>query len=360
MNLDELKTHVGQAFADREKLKEYLFARAVRDTMELLDRGAIRVAAKGPDGWQVNAWVKEAILLFFSLQEMKVHELPPFEFHDKIPLKKGLAEAGVRVVPNGTVRYGAFLERGAVVMPSFVNIGAYVGGGTMDLAGLSVLAFQRLWNRNHPEDVISEDGAYGPQTEARILRSPAEGFAVGPGCDEPPPPAPFGIDWTRDAGGVYVLTATADAAVDTVEYLADGRRLGQVSAGPAGDFALAAGTCALGGDHTIEAIARDASGAEITRGVALLEALASTAVYVRPRAPSTYEIGLERPSAAVAAIEVDADGTPLTDTTTGVVRSTRNAVLHTFTLLGARTFVVRLYDATGTALETRTVALTLR
>ena len=131
MTLDELKTHVTQAYADREKLKEYLFTRAVKETLELLDRGAIRVAAKGPDGWQVNAWVKEAILLYFAIQEMKVLELPPFEFFDKIPLKKGLADAGVRVVPPGTIRYGAFVERGAVVMPGFVNIGAYVGGGTM-------------------------------------------------------------------------------------------------------------------------------------------------------------------------------------------------------------------------------------
>lgn len=235
----------------------------------------------------------------------------------------------------------------------------FIGGGTMDIEGLSVLAFQRLWNRNHPEDVIAEDGAYGPQTEARLLRSPAEGFPVGPGCDEPPPPAPFAVDWTRAVDGVYVLTATAEAAVDTVEYLADGRRLAQVSRGPTGDFALEAGTCLAGGDHTIEAIARDAAGAEITRGVALLQATAGTAVYVRPRAPSTYEIGLERAAAAVVAIEVDADGTLLTDATTGATRSARGAVLSAFTLLGPRTFVVRLYDASGAVLDTRTVTLTL-
>src|SRR3954465_4846462 len=120
MTLAELKAPVTQAYVDRGKVKEDLYARAVRDTLELLDRGAIRVAAKGPDGWQVNAWVKEAILLYFALQETKVMELWPFEFNDKVPLKKGLAEGGVRVVPPGTIRYGAFVERGAIVMPSFV------------------------------------------------------------------------------------------------------------------------------------------------------------------------------------------------------------------------------------------------
>ncbi len=131
MNVDELKERVSAAFADRQKLKEPSYAAAIRETLELLDRGELRVAQKGPNGWDVNAWVKEAILLFFALSEMKTTELDPFEFYDKIPLKKGLAEAGVRVVPPGTVRYGAFCERGTVVMPGYVNIGARVGAGTM-------------------------------------------------------------------------------------------------------------------------------------------------------------------------------------------------------------------------------------
>ena len=131
MTLDELKAQVGEAWADREKLKERPHAKAVREVIELLDKGALRVAAKGTQGWEVSAWVMQAINLYFSVCEMKVHEVGPFEFFDKLPLKKGLEEAGVRVVPPGTVRYGAFLERGAVVMPGYVNIGAYVGSGTM-------------------------------------------------------------------------------------------------------------------------------------------------------------------------------------------------------------------------------------
>jgi 2,3,4,5-tetrahydropyridine-2,6-dicarboxylate N-succinyltransferase len=131
MNLDDLKARVSAAFAEREKLKEPFYAMAIRETVALLDRGVIRVAQKGPAGWEVNAWVKEAILCFFALSEMKVTETPPFEFHDKIPLKKGLEEAGVRLVPPGAIRYGAFCERSVVVMPGYVNIGAWVGAGTM-------------------------------------------------------------------------------------------------------------------------------------------------------------------------------------------------------------------------------------
>jgi 2,3,4,5-tetrahydropyridine-2,6-dicarboxylate N-succinyltransferase len=131
MNLADLEERVRAAYAEPAKVTEPFFAMAVRETLALLDRGVIRVAQKGADGWQVNEWVKEAILLFFRVQEMKLVEVGPFEFHDKIPLKKGLPEAGVRVVPPGVVRYGAFVERGAVIMPGYVNIGAWVGAGTM-------------------------------------------------------------------------------------------------------------------------------------------------------------------------------------------------------------------------------------
>jgi 2,3,4,5-tetrahydropyridine-2-carboxylate N-succinyltransferase len=122
------------AFADRGKLKDAAHARAVEDTLALLDRGELRVASppEKEDGeWTVHAWVKQAILLYFAVRQMEVHEVGPFEFYDKIPLKKGLAQAGVRVVPPGTVRFGAFLEKTAIVMPGYVNIGAYVGAGSM-------------------------------------------------------------------------------------------------------------------------------------------------------------------------------------------------------------------------------------
>jgi 2,3,4,5-tetrahydropyridine-2-carboxylate N-succinyltransferase len=96
-----------------------------------LDRGEVRVAEKVEGEWIVNEWAKEAILLYFRLRKMETFEIGPYEFHDKIPLKRGLAEQGIRVVPPGTIRYGAHCEPGVIVMPGYVNIGAYVGSGTM-------------------------------------------------------------------------------------------------------------------------------------------------------------------------------------------------------------------------------------
>ncbi len=106
-------------------------ADAVERTIASLDRGEVRVAEKVDSDWVVNPWVKEAILLYFRLRAMETFEIGPYEFHDKIPLKTGLAEQGIRLVPPGTVRYGAFCEPGVIVMPGYVNIGAYVGSGTM-------------------------------------------------------------------------------------------------------------------------------------------------------------------------------------------------------------------------------------
>jgi 2,3,4,5-tetrahydropyridine-2-carboxylate N-succinyltransferase len=125
---------VSAAFADRALLKSAEHAAAVERTLAALDAGELRVASP-PDGeggeWTTHAWIKQAILLYFALRGMETTSCPPFEFHDKIPLKKGLAAQGVRVVPPGVVRYGAFCEKGVIVMPGYVNIGARVGAGTM-------------------------------------------------------------------------------------------------------------------------------------------------------------------------------------------------------------------------------------
>ncbi len=122
------------AFADRPKLKDPAHAAAVERTIARLDRGEIRVASP-PESeggeWTTHAWIKQAILLYFGLRGMETMSVGPFEFHDKIPLKKDLAGQGVRVVPPGVVRYGAFCEPGTIVMPGYVNIGARVGAGTM-------------------------------------------------------------------------------------------------------------------------------------------------------------------------------------------------------------------------------------
>jgi 2,3,4,5-tetrahydropyridine-2,6-dicarboxylate N-succinyltransferase len=104
---------------------------AVDAALDLLDRGAERIAEKRAGEWVVNEWLKRAVLLSFRQRSMETIEVGPYEYHDKVPLKRGYADAGVRVVPPAVVRHGAFVEQGAVLMPSYVNIGAWVGSGTM-------------------------------------------------------------------------------------------------------------------------------------------------------------------------------------------------------------------------------------
>jgi 2,3,4,5-tetrahydropyridine-2,6-dicarboxylate N-succinyltransferase len=180
VNLDDLKVRVGAAYAEREKLTEAFYAKAVRDVMSLLDAGAVRVAQKGPNGWEVNEWAKQAILLFFSLSDMKTYELPPFEFHDKIPIKKQLAEAGVRVVPPGVVRYGAFCERGVVVMPGYVNIGAWVGSGTMVDTWATVGSCAQVGRNVHLSGGVGLGGVLEPTGAQPVIIE--DGAFIGSRC----------------------------------------------------------------------------------------------------------------------------------------------------------------------------------
>ncbi len=128
---EEVRCLVQAAWDDRALLGQAAHREAVEAALAALDRGELRVARPAPDGWHVVQWLQKAVVLYFSIAQMQVMEVGPFEYHDKIPLKRGLKEAGVRVVPPGTIRYGAFVERGAVIMPGYVNIGARVGAGTM-------------------------------------------------------------------------------------------------------------------------------------------------------------------------------------------------------------------------------------
>jgi 2,3,4,5-tetrahydropyridine-2-carboxylate N-succinyltransferase len=132
MSQTDSKTLVEAAFADRSLLSSAPHRQAVLDVLADLDAGRLRVASQdAPGQWTTHAWVKQAVLLYFALRPMEKMEAGPFEFFDKIPLKRDLDKAQVRVVPPGTVRYGAHVEPGAIIMPGYVNIGAYVGAGTM-------------------------------------------------------------------------------------------------------------------------------------------------------------------------------------------------------------------------------------
>ena len=166
------------AYADLGLLGEAVGA--VRRTIAALDRGEVRVAEKLDGEWIVNEWVKEAILLFFRLSEVVTMGAGPFEYHDKIPTKTGLAAAGVRVVPPGTVRYGAFCESGVVVMPGYVNIGAYVGSGTMVDTWATVGSCAQIGRDVHLSGGVGIGGVLEPPSAQPVIIE--DGAFIGSRC----------------------------------------------------------------------------------------------------------------------------------------------------------------------------------
>ena len=143
---------------------------AIEESISALDRGRLRVASKGEDGkWAVNAWLKQAILLYFRVSPMREGRYGDYVYHDKIPLKTDLAAQGVRVVPPGTVRYGAFLEPGCVVMPGYVNIGAYVGAGTMVDTWATVGSCAQVGKGVHLSGGVGIGGVLEPPSASPVI-----------------------------------------------------------------------------------------------------------------------------------------------------------------------------------------------
>ncbi len=128
---NDLKKYIDEAWNKRQLIKEAVYAQAICDVIEQLDKGKARIAEKKEDEWTVNEWLKKAVILYFLVRQMEVTEIGPFEFHDKIPLKKSYQHLGIRVVPHAVARYGSFISSGVILMPSYVNIGAYIDSGTM-------------------------------------------------------------------------------------------------------------------------------------------------------------------------------------------------------------------------------------
>ncbi len=155
------------AYNDRSRLPEA--ADAVRSVIADLDAGRLRVASEEVGEWSVHAWVKEAILLYFGIAEMGVMEAGPFEYFDKIPPKRGLEAAGVRVVPPGVARYGSFLERGVVLMPGYVNIGAWVGTGTMVDTWATVGSCAQIGRHVHLSGGVGIGGVLEPPGASPVI-----------------------------------------------------------------------------------------------------------------------------------------------------------------------------------------------
>lgn len=172
VDLDSLRARVEAAFDDRALLSDPAYADAVTSTIDALDRGLVRVATPADDPtapWIVHQWTKQAILLYFGLRQMQTIEVGPFEYCDKIPLKRGWAELGVRVVPPATARVGAHIERGAILMPSYVNIGAYVGAGTMVDTWATVGSCAQVGRNVHLSGGVGLGGVLEPPSASPVV-----------------------------------------------------------------------------------------------------------------------------------------------------------------------------------------------
>jgi 2,3,4,5-tetrahydropyridine-2,6-dicarboxylate N-succinyltransferase len=167
---EEIRNTIDIAWESREKLQEPETISAIRQTIEHLDKGRVRVAEKIGDKWLVNQWVKKAVILYFLVQEMEVNEIGPFQFHDKIALKTGYKELGVRVVPHAISRYGSYLAKGVIMMPSYVNIGAYVDSGTMVDTWATVGSCAQIGKNVHLSGGVGIGGVLEPvQAEPVII-----------------------------------------------------------------------------------------------------------------------------------------------------------------------------------------------
>lgn len=160
---------INAAWDNRDLLKTAEAKKCVREVIDLLDNGAIRVAEPTENGWKVNEWVKKAVVMYFPIQEMKTIEVPPFEFHDKIPLKKNYKALGVRVVPHAICRHGAFLASGVIMMPSYVNIGAYVDSGTMVDTWATVGSCAQIGKNVHLSGGVGIGGVLEPLQAAPVI-----------------------------------------------------------------------------------------------------------------------------------------------------------------------------------------------
>ncbi len=166
MQLQEL---IEKTWNDRELLKTSESQQAIRDVVEQLDKGKLRVAEPITNGWQVNEWVKKAVIMYFPIQQMQTIEVGPFEFHDKIALKKNYKELGVRVVPHAVARYGSFLQKGVIMMPSYVNIGAYVDEGTMVDTWATVGSCAQIGKNVHLSGGVGIGGVLEPVQAAPVI-----------------------------------------------------------------------------------------------------------------------------------------------------------------------------------------------
>jgi 2,3,4,5-tetrahydropyridine-2-carboxylate N-succinyltransferase len=178
--MTELQNIIEKAWENRDLLKEVTTTDAIRKVVSLLDEGTLRVAEPTHEGWQVNEWVKKAVVLYFPIQKMKTIEVGIFEYHDKIPLKRNYAEKGIRVVPHAVARHGAYISKGTILMPSYVNIGAYVDEGTMVDTWATVGSCAQIGKNVHLSGGVGIGGVLEPLQAAPVIIE--DGAFIGSRC----------------------------------------------------------------------------------------------------------------------------------------------------------------------------------
>jgi 2,3,4,5-tetrahydropyridine-2-carboxylate N-succinyltransferase len=178
--MQELKELVEKAWDDRSLLSDNNTVQAIEQVIELIDQGQLRCAEPSHQGWKVNEWVKKAVVLYFPIRKMETIEVGPFEFHDKMALKKDYAKKGVRVVPHAIARYGAYVSSGVIMMPSYVNIGAYVDEGSMVDTWATVGSCAQIGKNVHLSGGVGIGGVLEPLQAAPVIVE--DGCFVGSRC----------------------------------------------------------------------------------------------------------------------------------------------------------------------------------
>jgi 2,3,4,5-tetrahydropyridine-2-carboxylate N-succinyltransferase len=167
--MTELRKIIEKAWDHRDLLKEAEVQNAIRKIIDGIDSGELRCAEPSSEGWKINEWVKKAVVLYFPIQKMKTMEVGIFEYHDKIPLKKGYKAKGIRVVPHAVARHGAYISPGTILMPSYVNIGAYVDEGTMVDTWATVGSCAQIGKNVHLSGGVGIGGVLEPLQAAPVI-----------------------------------------------------------------------------------------------------------------------------------------------------------------------------------------------
>jgi 2,3,4,5-tetrahydropyridine-2-carboxylate N-succinyltransferase len=178
--MKDIREIIESAWVNRDLLKEETTIHTIRKVVDLLDKGELRVAEPIDGGWQVNEWVKKAVVLYFPIQKMETLEAGIFEYHDKIPLKRNFKERGIRVVPNAVARHGAYIAPGTILMPSYVNIGAYVDEGTMVDTWATVGSCAQIGKNVHLSGGVGIGGVLEPLQAAPVIIE--DGAFIGSRC----------------------------------------------------------------------------------------------------------------------------------------------------------------------------------